>query len=77
MNILFMVCVCFREMGWNHASVVYSEGEYGEEGYRELSRKAAQYNVCLASPGHALAPHHNAYIYNKVVDQLLEVDTKG
>lgn len=64
-------------MDWNYASVVYSEGEYGEEGYHELSRRAAQYNVCLASPAHALAPHHNDYIYNNVVDQLVEVDTNG
>lgn len=64
-------------MGWKYASVVYSEGEYGEEGYNELNRKAADYNVCLASPAHALAPHHNTYFYNRVVDQLLDVDTNG
>ncbi|XP_063870187.1 metabotropic glutamate receptor 3-like [Scylla paramamosain] len=64
------------EFSWTHAGVVYSAEEYGVGGYRELSSRANQYNVCFASPAHKLAAHDSDDAYKRVVKELLKGDFK-
>ncbi|XP_045621093.2 metabotropic glutamate receptor 3 isoform X2 [Procambarus clarkii] len=60
-----------RSFKWSYASMVYSSGEYGEGGYRELTRTAAEYDVCFASPAHVLSKNDPDDVYQDVVKQLV------
>lgn len=59
-----------NHFGWTHAGVVYSSEEYGVGGYRELVSRAHKYDVCFATPTHALAGHDPDETYRSVVEEL-------
>ncbi|XP_038059664.1 metabotropic glutamate receptor-like [Patiria miniata] len=37
-----------QHYGWTYVSLLFSDDEYGENGYYEFTRQAADHNVCLA-----------------------------
>ncbi|XP_027196732.2 metabotropic glutamate receptor 2-like isoform X2 [Dermatophagoides pteronyssinus] len=39
-----------KKFNWTYVSVVYSDTEYGNNGYDLLTTAAARYNICLSSP---------------------------
>lgn len=65
-----------RYFKWTHASVVYSIGEYGEGGYRELLHRASDYDVCFTSPAYRLARDDPDDHYQNVVRNLITNDAK-
>ncbi|KAK7015134.1 hypothetical protein SK128_026155 [Halocaridina rubra] len=60
-----------RHFGWSYASLVYSEGDYGEDGYRQLQAKAAEFDVCFSSPAHKVSRDDPNNRYQEVVHELL------
>ncbi|XP_068226599.1 metabotropic glutamate receptor 3-like isoform X2 [Palaemon carinicauda] len=58
-----------RSFGWSYASLVYSGDDYGEDGHRQLKAKAAEFDVCFASP-HRISKEDDDLHYRKVVDDL-------
>ncbi|XP_066941461.1 metabotropic glutamate receptor 3-like isoform X1 [Macrobrachium rosenbergii] len=59
-----------RNFGWSYASLVYSGDDYGEDGHRQLMAKAADFDVCFASPPHKISRDDTDSHYRRVVEDL-------
>ena len=57
-----------RVFGWTHASVVYSNSDYGNRGFEKLEELASSYGVCFSSP---LRLDQERQDYEAVIDSLV------
>ena len=64
-----------RAFGWTHASVVYSNSDYGTRGLEKLEELASSYGICFSSP---LRLDHDRQDYDDVIESLVnKTDAKG
>lgn len=38
-----------QQFGWSYVSVVYTEGSYGESGFRQLQNLFEKHGICLGA----------------------------
>ncbi|XP_037075389.1 metabotropic glutamate receptor-like [Pollicipes pollicipes] len=64
-----------RAFNWTHASLVYSNSDYGNRGYEKLEELAASYGVCFSTPLRLDDDRHN---HDDVLESLAtKTDAKG
>ncbi|XP_043242498.1 metabotropic glutamate receptor 3-like [Amphibalanus amphitrite] len=57
-----------KVFGWTHASVVYSNSDYGNRGFQKLEELASSYGICFSSP---LRLDQERQDYDDVIESLV------
>lgn len=63
----FVIC---RRYDWTYVSIVYTDTEYGIQGYETLSKLAGKYNVCFSTPQRVSKEHFEERDYDIIVQRL-------
>ncbi|XP_054267413.1 metabotropic glutamate receptor 4-like [Macrosteles quadrilineatus] len=59
-----------RRFNWTYVSIVYSDSEYGNQGYETLQQLAPTYGVCFSTPLRVSKEHFSDLDYDRIVERL-------
>lgn len=70
LSMLWIFYLYFRNFKWTYVSIVYSDTEYGNQGYETLQRLAPDYNVCFSTPLRISNQHISDSYYDRIINKL-------
>ena len=76
--LLQLFWIVIRSFHWTYVSVVYSDTEYGNNGYDLLSAAAKQQNICISNPQEINAERFKAEDYERIIKTLMhKINARG